>query len=53
MKKFLSLFLAMIICISLVACGAQPTGDETNGAETNTTENVEKNTKTLFDKKEI
>lgn len=53
MKKFLSLFLAMIICISPVACGAQPTGDETNGTETNTTENVEKNTKKLFDKKEI
>ena len=43
----------MIICISLVACGAQPAGAETNGTETNTTENVEKNTKKLFDKKKI
>lgn len=51
MKKFLSLFLAMIICISLAACGAQPTDSETNGTEANTAENVEKSTKK--EKKEL
>ena len=45
MKKFLCLLLAMVMCISLVACGGQSTNKETSNStdetETSTTENVE------------
>lgn len=51
MKKFLSLFFVIAMCISLVACGVQSIGNVTNDTETSTTENSEKTTNN--EKKEL